>query len=95
MKRLVARRLLSIAVALLPALAFAQSAKIENGLNSAANWLVGIGLSVGTCGLVISGMRMNAGEEEGKDMAKRVFVGSVTICCASMLMGLIKLWFLQ
>lgn len=87
------KRVLSLAVVTLPAFAFAQTAKIETGLNSAANWLVGIGLVVGTIGLIYAGIKMNTGDEDGKVIAQRVMVGSITIVSASSIIGLIKLWF--
>lgn len=91
------KRLTSLAAALVPAFALAQStaggAKIERGLTSAATWLVGVGLLVGTLGLIYSGIRMNTGDEEGKAIGQRVMVGSIIIVSASGLMGLLKTWF--
>lgn len=79
-----------------PSLAFAQAAggaKIERGLQSAANWLVGVGLLIGTLGLIYAGIRMNSGDEEGKAIGQRVMLGSILIVSASGLMGLLKTWF--
>jgi len=90
------KRLASLSLALLPTLALAQSGggqKIANGLTSAANWLVGIGLLVGTIGLIYAGIRMNSGDEEGKAIGQRVMLGSVLIVSASGIMGLLKTWF--
>lgn len=89
------KRLTSLYFALLPSLALAQAGgqKIERGLTSAANWLVGIGLLVGTIGLIYAGIRMNSGDEEGKAIGMRVMLGSVLIVSASGIMGLLKIWF--
>jgi hypothetical protein len=87
------KRFLFLSVVTLPAFAFAQTAKIETGLNSAANWLVGIGLVIGTIGLIYAGIRMNTGDDQGKEIAQRVMAGSILIVSASGIIGLIKLWF--
>jgi hypothetical protein len=87
------KRLTSLTVALLPALAFAQAQKIESGLRSAANWLVGVGLLIGTLGLIYAGIRMNSGDEEGKAIGQRVMMGSILIVSASGIMALLKQWF--
>lgn len=95
MKRRLSRLSLS-AVLFVPAMAFAQTAggaKIERGLTSAANWLVGIGLLVGTIGLIYAGIRMNSGDEEGKAIGQRVMLGSILIVSASGIMGLLRTWF--
>lgn len=85
---------LSYFVVVLPTLALAQQGqKIESGLRSAANWLVGIGLLIGTLGLIYAGIRMNSGDEEGKAIGQRVMMGSILIVSASGIMGLLKTWF--
>ncbi len=90
------KRTSPLAVFLTPALALAQTAggqKISQGLTSAATWLVGIGLLVGTLGLIYAGIRMNSGDEEGKAIGQRVMMGSILIVSASGIMGLLKTWF--
>jgi hypothetical protein len=90
------KRISGLALVVLPALALAQTtggAKIERGLTSAASWLVGIGLLIGTIGLIYAGIRMNTGDEEGKAIGQRVMVGSIIIVSASGLMSLLKTWF--
>lgn len=55
MKRREMKRQVVLSAVLLPAMAFAQTAggqKIERGLTQAASWLVGIGLLIGTLGLI-------------------------------------------
>lgn len=86
---------LSYFLVVLPTLAMAQQGgqKIESGLRNAANWLVGIGLLVGTLGLIYAGIRMNSGDEEGKAIGQRVMMGSILIVSASGIMGLLKTWF--
>lgn len=89
------KRITSLYLTLLPTIALAQQGgqKIERGLTSAASWLVGIGLLVGTLGLIYAGMRMNSGDEEGKAIAQRVGLGSIIIVSASGIMQLLKTWF--
>lgn len=90
------RKALSLVVVVLlsPSLAFAQAAsKIESGLGRAATWAAGVGLLVGTLGLIYSGIRLNTGDEEGKAIGQRVMVGSIIICSAAGLMALLKQWF--
>ena len=88
------KRLTSLALVVVPTLALAQQGqKISAGLTSAASWLVGIGLLVGTIGLIYAGIRMNSGDEEGKAIGQRVMLGSVLIVSASGIMGLLKTWF--
>lgn len=90
------KRITTLALSLVPSLALAQTAggqKIQTGLTSAATWLVGIGLLVGTLGLIYAGIRMNSGDEEGKEIGKRVMLGSILIVSASGIMGLLKTWF--
>lgn len=86
-------RLAVLTASLTPALAFAQAVKIQSGLQSAANWLVGVGLLIGTLGLIYAGIRMNAGDEEGKAIGQRVMLGSILIVSASGIMGLLRTWF--
>lgn len=77
-----------------PTLALAQNGqKITTGLQSAATWLVGIGLLIGTIGLIYAGIRLNSGDEEGKAIGQRVMMGSILIVSASGIMGLLKTWF--
>lgn len=89
------KRVASLSLALVPTLALAQQGgqKIMSGLSSAASWLVGVGLLVGTLGLIYAGIRMNAGDEEGKAIGQRVMMGSILIVSASGIMGLLKMWF--
>lgn len=95
MKKKLLHRSAAVLASLLPTLALAQAQgqKIETGLRNAANWLVGIGLLVGTIGLIYAGIRMNSGDEEGKEIGKRVMLGSILIVSASGIMGLLKTWF--
>jgi hypothetical protein len=86
-------RPLFVALVLSPTLALAQATKIQSGLQQAANWLVGVGLLIGTLGLIYAGIRMNTGDEEGKAIGQRVMLGSILIVSASGIMGLLRTWF--
>lgn len=86
-------RTLFVALVLSPTLALAQATKIQSGLQQAANWLVGVGLLIGTLGLIYAGIRMNTGDEEGKAIGQRVMLGSILIVSASGIMGLLRTWF--
>lgn len=86
-------RLAALVAISAPALALAQGQKITQGLTSAANWLVGVGLLIGTIGLIYAGIRMNSGDEEGKAIGQRVMLGSILIVSASGIMGLLRTWF--
>jgi hypothetical protein len=75
----------------IPTLATAQS--IESGFNSMANWLVGIGMAVAAVFLVVSGIKITSGKQEGKEHAAAVFIGSIVILCSGGVIGLIRGWF--
>lgn len=86
-------RLIALSVALAPAMAFAQSNKVEGGIMRAIPILVGIGMALSTCGLIAAGMKFSSGDPMAKESAKNVFVGSIFILSASAIAGLLKTWF--